>query len=81
MCVAHCAMLPPMSHSDTRSDLVGSAEICTRAEINRTTLCRHVAMGKITPAVRVGTARNGAMLFDRAAADAYISAIRADKAA
>ena len=45
--------------------LIGSAEVCTRLEIDRSTLTRWVQLGHAKPAMRL-PGRNGAMLFDRA---------------
>ena len=61
-------------------DLIGSAEVCARADINRSTLSRHVAEGKITPAVRL-PGRTGAMLFDRRDVAVYIATIKPERVA
>ena len=51
-------------HKST-TDLLGSAEVCERLGIDRSTLSRWVAAEKIRPAVRL-PGRTGAMLFDPA---------------
>ncbi len=56
-------------------DLVGSAEVCRIANIDKSTLSRHVAAGKIAPRVRL-PGKNGAWLFDRSDVDRYVSTIR-----
>ena len=52
----------------TPPDLIGSAEVCERLGIDRSTLSRWVAAGKITPALKL-PGRRGAFLFDPAIAD------------
>jgi predicted site-specific integrase-resolvase len=44
---------------------IGSAEVCTRLGIDRSTLSRWVAAGRITPTFQLPS-KNGAMLFDPA---------------
>lgn len=44
---------------------IGSAEVCERLEIDRSTLSRWVALGRIAVAMRL-PGHNGAMLFDPA---------------
>ena len=61
-------------------DLVGSAEVCEKAGIDRSTLSRHVAAGKITPIHRLG-GRTGAMLFDRKDVAVYIATIKPERVA
>lgn len=56
------------------SDLVGSKDVCARLDINRSTLTRWVADGRIAPAVRL-PGRNGAMLFDPADVDALAATL------
>lgn len=46
-------------------NLIGSAEACRILDVDRSTLTRWVAGGRITPAVKLPK-RNGAYLFDRA---------------
>ena len=51
-------------------DLIGSAEVAKRARVDRATLSRDVALGKITPVAQL-PGKNGAMLFDVADVDEY----------
>lgn len=59
LCIAQTI---PMSQPP---DLIGSAETCDLLDIDRSTLTRWVAAGKVAPAVRL-PGRTGALLFDRA---------------
>jgi predicted site-specific integrase-resolvase len=61
-------------------DLIGSAEVCERAGIDRSTLSRHVALGKIQPALRL-PGPNGALLFERRAVSIYIATIKPERVA
>jgi predicted site-specific integrase-resolvase len=60
----------------TSPDLIGSRDVCTLLGIDRSTLSRRVALGKITPAVRLPGPR-GAFLFHRA----DVEALREESAA
>lgn len=62
------------------TDLIGSADVCQWAGIDRSTLSRHVAAGKLQPAVRLG-GRNGAMLFNRRDVAVYIATIKPERVA
>jgi predicted site-specific integrase-resolvase len=64
-----------------KPDYVGAAELCQEAGIDRSTLSRHVAFGKIRPALRAGKGRTAAMLFDRREADAYIATLKLERSA
>lgn len=63
-----------------KPDLMGSAQVCDLAKINRSTLSRHVAEGKIAPAHRL-PGRTGAMLFDRRDVAVYIATIKPERVA
>jgi len=63
------------------SDLIGAVEVCEWADIDRATLSRHIALGKISPALRIGSSRTGAMLFDRRAVAVYIATIKPERVA
>ena len=63
------------------SDLIGSVEVCEWADIDRATLSRHIALGKLQPAMRIGNTKNGAMLFDRRAVAVYIASIKPERVA
>jgi DNA-binding transcriptional MerR regulator len=56
------------------SDLIGTKEACRILDIDKSTLTRWVAKGDITPAMRVSSAPNSAMLFHRADIDALKAA-------
>lgn len=60
------------------ADFIGSAQVCAEAGIDRSTLSRHVAAGRITPALRL-PGISGAMLFDRASVTAYLAALATAK--
>lgn len=62
-------------------DLIGAREVCEWADIDRATLTRHVALGKISPALRAGTSKNSPMLFDRKAVAVYIATIKPERVA
>lgn len=61
-----------MPHTPT---LIPSAEACERLEIDRSTLSRWVAAGKITPALK-GPGPNGAFWFTAKSVDALQSDMR-----
>ena len=52
-----------------QDDLIGSREACRILNIDRSTLSRRVALGKIAPAKRLGDGA-GAFLFKRADVEA-----------
>jgi len=56
--------------------LIPSAEVCRRLGIDRSTLSRWVAAGKITPAMKLDGPR-GAFLFTEAAIEALAKAVAA----
>jgi predicted site-specific integrase-resolvase len=64
----------------TVQDLIGSAEVCEWAGIDRSTLSRHIADGKLVPATKL-PGRTGAFLFDRRAVAVYIATIRPERVA
>lgn len=66
--------------TNTAPDLIGSAEVCEKAGIDRSTLSRHVALGKITPALRL-PGRTGSLLFDRKDVAVYIATIKPERVA
>ena len=49
----------------TAPDLIGSRDVCRIFEIDKSTLSRWVASGKLTPALRLNDKTNGAFLFQR----------------
>jgi excisionase family DNA binding protein len=55
-------------HTDSPT-YIGSAEVCERLGIDKSTLSRWVAAGKLSPAHRIGKGR-GIALFDPADVDA-----------
>jgi predicted site-specific integrase-resolvase len=61
-------------------NLIGSAEVCEWAGIDRSTLSRHIAAGKLAPAVQL-PGKTGAMLFDRKAVAVYIATIKPERVA
>jgi hypothetical protein len=63
------------------SDLIGAREVCEWADIDKATLSRHIALGKLAPAMRVGSSKTGAMLFDRKAVAIYIAQIKPERVA
>jgi hypothetical protein len=64
-------------HRDSKlSDLIQTRDVCERAGIDRATLSRHVALGKLQPVLRVGTGKTAAMLFDRRDVAVYIATIK-----
>jgi predicted site-specific integrase-resolvase len=69
-----------MQTKPTPPDLIGSAEVCEWAQIDRSTLSRHVAFGKIKPAMRL-PGPSGAMLFDRKDVAIYIATIKPERVA
>jgi predicted site-specific integrase-resolvase len=74
-------MSPTPTREPRLSDLIGTVEVCQWADIDRATLSRHIALGKLTPAMRIGNAKNGAMLFDRKQVAAYIATIKPERVA
>jgi predicted site-specific integrase-resolvase len=60
--------------------LIGSAEVCEWARIDRSTLSRHIAAGKITPAHKL-PGRTGSYLFERNDVAVYIATIRPERVA
>lgn len=74
-------MLAPMPADPKLSDLIGSVEVCQWAGIDRATLSRHVALGKLVPVMRLGDAKNSPMLFDRKAVAVYIAQIKPERVA
>src|SRR3954464_3802705 len=62
-------------------DLIGARDVCDWADIDRATLSRHVALGKLAPAMRIGNTKTGAMLFDRRAVAVYIAKIKPERVA
>lgn len=65
--------MTPMPKIDAPTgDLIGSADVCQLAGIDRSTLSRHVAAGHITPRVRM-PGRTGAWLFDKQDVALYIA--------
>ena len=56
-------------HTETPT-YIGSAEACRLLGIDRSTLSRWVAAGRLPLAMKVGTATNGALLFHRADVEA-----------
>jgi predicted site-specific integrase-resolvase len=48
-----------------KPDLIGSRDVCRIFEIDKSTLSRWVAAGKLTPALRLNEKTNGAFLFHR----------------
>ena len=67
-----------MPKNPPAADLIGSADVCRLADIDRSTLSRHVAEGIIAPAVRL-PGRTGAMLFDRPSVAVYIARIKPER--
>ena len=49
-------------HSIETPQMIGSADVCKRLKIDRSTLSRWVALGRISPAMRL-PGPTGAMLF------------------
>lgn len=64
----------------TSPDVIGSAEVCEWAGIDRATLSRHVAAGKITPFTKL-PGKTGAYLFDRRDVAVYIATIKPERVA
>ena len=54
---------PPMRKS--KPTYIGSAEACQILAIDRSTLSRWVALGRLPLAMRVGDSQNAALLFER----------------
>jgi hypothetical protein len=63
---AHRAMLPPMNPEE---DLIGTADATRILSVDKTTITRWVASGKLVPALKLPR-RNGAYLFKRADVEA-----------
>lgn len=62
------------------TDLIGSAEVCEWAGIDRATLVRHIAAGKVKPVTKL-PGKTGAYLFDRRAVAVYIATIKPERVA
>ena len=60
---------------DKHPPLIGTAEAAEILGIDRSTLSRHVAFGKIQPAMQLPGIR-GAMLFDRQGVEQYAKELR-----
>ena len=60
---------------DMPNDIIGSTEACTILNIDKATISRWVAAGRITPVAKLPR-KNGAFLFARADIDA-LAAVRA----
>ena len=60
MCIAYVDDMP--------QDLLASQDVCERLDINRSTLSRWVASGRVKPAQRL-PGKTGAFLFTRAEVD------------
>jgi predicted site-specific integrase-resolvase len=56
-----------------QDDIIGSTEACTILQIDKATISRWVAAGKLTPVLKLPR-RNGAMLFNRSDIDALAEA-------
>ena len=69
-----------MAQTNPHDNLIGSAEVCEWAGVDRSTLSRHIAAGKLTPAKQL-PGRNGAFLFDRKAVAVYIATIKPERVA
>ena len=54
------------------ADLIPSATVCERLAIDRSTLSRMVAAGRLPVALKL-PGKTGAMLFDPADVDAYLA--------
>jgi predicted site-specific integrase-resolvase len=57
------------------TNLIDSAEACTILAIDRSTLSRWVAAGKLTPAMRAGTGPQSAFVFNRSDVEAFASTL------
>ena len=55
-------------------DLIGSREVCRILDINKSTLSRWVAAGRIIPAGRLGEGRTCAFVFWRADVEKMVAA-------
>jgi hypothetical protein len=66
--------------STSTTDLIGSAEVCDWADIDRATLIRHIAAGKLAPVVKL-PGKTGAYMFDRRAVAVYIATIKPERVA
>jgi predicted site-specific integrase-resolvase len=55
---------------DEAPEVIGSREVCRILQINKSTLTRWVASGRITPAGRLGEGRTCAYVFNRAEVEA-----------
>ena len=53
---------------------IGSAEACRILKIDRSTLSRWVAAGRVPLAMRVGDKSNAALVFDRAEVERLVAA-------
>lgn len=56
---------------NTPPELIGSAEVCKALDIDRSTLTRWVASGRLTPAHKLPGLR-GAFLFHRSTIDEHL---------
>ncbi len=64
----HCGTIAAMPN-----DIIGSTEACTILKIDKATISRWVAAGRITPVAKLPR-KNGAFLFARADIDAIAEA-------
>lgn len=70
----HDAPGMPKTKSKTNdTPYIGSREACQILGVDKSTLSRWVAAGRLTPIMR-GTSKNGAMFFNRADVDALLAA-------
>ena len=53
------------AHMPATPDFIGSRDVCLLFEIDKSTLSRWVAAGKLTPALRASDKANAAFLFHR----------------
>ena len=60
----HCGTIAAMPN-----DIIGSTEACTILVVDKSTLSRWVAAGRITPVARLPR-KNGALIFNRSDIDA-----------
>lgn len=63
-------MSPSTPPPGAEPDVIGSREVCRLLGINKSTLSRWVAAGKITPASRLGSGPTCAYVFNRAEVEA-----------
>ena len=55
-------------------DLIGSREVCRLLDVDKSTLSRWVAAGKITPVLRTSSSTNSAFLFNRRDVEKLVAA-------